>query len=385
MSLIHTESWMMFEPTTLPAADPGLQAYRTRLAVAMAAAGYTWYSVNSQNHGFVVRPDPLVPERRALVHTAAAAGQLTHGALRFKMPAVQGDIVIGGFSLYVPAAWAPNFTYPYVAHMLFTLSAANAPYVPIQDTTAPMPGEIFRIRFDGGISYASDKQNNKTVARGKQVYIEYRITPTEIRVWMDDVLILQKDVALPMDSFTIYSYAWNDYDTPTGLYGAKGEWAISNFYNVKEDGVAPGVRLGATTRVIGTKPAADDFTQFARPSAFASNAAVVAAPLNPESGASLKTDTVGAVDIYDGAADEATATAGLIHGLNVKVIAQNAEGSPHTMRPLVVSNGTAQGDEKTLPGVYGLVNSVSAIDPNTGAAWTPAAAAISKFGMKLET
>lgn len=383
MSVLFTESFMAFEKTSLADNNAAMSTLRTNTLRSLIAAGYAGNFTVVSNGGFVVRPDPVIPERQALVHSAAAFNNGT-SSFRFNL-AGSGDTVIGGFSLFVPLAWQPSPAYQYVMSVSFIVSAANAAYQGTQDTNAPVPGEMMRIRFDGGIAYGGEVQSSKKITPGKQMYFEYSLSPTELRVWCDDTLVLQKTVALTREVLTINVHEWGDYGASSGMYGAAGAWAFSNFYLLKVDAAVPFVRLGPSTRVIGVRPASDIVAQFARPSGYASNAAVAALAFNPDGTMFLKTDTVGAKDQYVPTADSETSTAALVHAVNVKVMAQNLEGAAHTMKATVESGGSEQSTTKVLPAAIGMVNHISTTNPATGQAWTPSDAATSNFGMSLET
>jgi hypothetical protein len=244
---------------------------------------------------------------------------------------------------------------------------------------------VFRVRWDLQIAYGGEVQSSKRVVPGKQCYIEYRITPTEIRIWMDDTLVLQKNASFSVETIGFGMMSWGGDSASSNVSGPGGQWSISNWYNLAENADTPNVRLGATTRVIGVKPASDSSAQFARPSAYASNAQVAALPFNPDAQDFLKTDTVGVKDIYNGVDDIATASAGLVHAVSVKVLAKNIDTVPHAIKPIVVSGGVESGVAVPMADTLKTISSISTIDPSTGIAWTPAAAATAKFGMKIES
>ena len=389
MSVISTESWMAFlahnGDDALSAPNTAMRAAITK---ALQTAAYEVYRDNT-NAAWIVRPHPVVPGRQALVFSAPA-GAIAQYGIRKRV----GDnvsAIIGGFSLFIPSSFIPDTTgrsssspYPFMVVLAGAIGSAMNKMVANGEVV--ITDEIFRVRYDLKIGYGSELQSSRAITPGKLAYLEYRVSPTEIRVWLDDILVLQKSVARNNQTIGISTVSW----TPsTGGYspmaGDTGRWAIADWYNLAEDAVTPNVRLGPATRVIGTRASSDSFAQFQRPPAFASNAAVVAQGLNVDTTNFLKTDTVGAQDVYNGVEDEATAGSALVHAVNLKVIAQNIEAAPHTMIPQLVSNGVAQGTPVALPGTLGLINTVSTVDPNTGAAWTPAAAAASKFGMKLNS
>lgn len=380
MSLISMESWMSFPRFV---GDNGnntaTNAARLAMAKSMPAAGYELQQANN-TASWLVRPHPVFPDRAAIVFSAATASNGVQSAFRKKIGNGAG-VVIGGFSLFVPS----DFVQPagnWSAIPALTIAASNdaGPMINVYGDGRLGINEIFRVRFDLGIGYGpAAVQSSAKITPGKISFIEYRLTNSEIRVWLNDTLVLQQSVSVDHSKIMFSAIDWQN------MNGTMGQWAISDWYNLKEDAVPPNVRLGPSTRVIGVRAESDNFAQFARPAGFASNAAVVAQGLNPDTASFLKTDTVGAQDVYNPAEDSTTATAALVHAMSVKMVAQNMESTAHTMTPMLVSNGVAQGAPVALPANVGLIASVSTTDPNTGAAWTPAAAAAAKFGMKLET
>lgn len=382
MSLINTESWMAFGAYN--GDDSANATVRAAFTKAYLAAGYEYYQQNL-TAGWIVRPHPVFPERQALVFSSATT-QNAQFVLRKRTGENTGPI-IGGFSLFVPSSFIPA-TAPAAAVYGFLAVIAGAPGSALNKMVSAgtlYADEIFRVRYDLQIGYGSEVQSSRKITPGKLAYLEYRITQSEIRVWLDDVLVLQKSVARNNATISIATTTWTANPGSSGMAGLEGRWAIADWYNLAEDATTPNVRLGPGTRVIGVRPNADSFAQFMRPPGYASNAAVAALPLDPDSPNFLKTDTVGAQDVYVGFDDPLTATAALVHAMSVKVIAQNVESAPHTMSPLIVSNGDAQGTPSTLPAALGPIATISTTDPNTGAAWTPGAAAASNFGMKLES
>ena len=382
MSILSMESWMAFASHN--GDDAANNAMRAALVKAFLTAGYEYHQ-DQATAGWIVRPHPVNAARRALVFSASAGGNFQY-VLRSRVSDNSG-VVIGGFSLFVPNNFVVNAAqfaaYPFL--VVFAAAPGSALNKMNTNGNTTLTDEVFRIRYDLQVGYGTEVQSSRKVTPGKMVYLEYRVSQTEVRVWLDDVLVLQKSIARNNSTIAFGTMSWLPGGSSSGMFGDTGRWAISDWYNLKEDEIAPNARLGPSTRVIGTLPAADNFAQFARPSGFASNAAVVAQPLNPDAAAFLKTDTVGAQDVYVGTPDSDTSTAAMVHAMSVKVIAQNVEATPHTMKPMIVSNGQAQGAAQAMPQTLGPLVSYSTIDPNTGAAWTPAAAAETMFGMKLET
>ena len=382
MSVIHTESWMAFGPHN--GDDSANTTLREAYRKAYIAAGYEYFQ-EVAGFGWVIRPHPVTPERQALVFSAATANNRQY-VVRKRVGNNTAPI-IGGFSLFVPSEFVPtglNVAEAAYGFLGVTTGATTSILNKMVAAGTLYADEVFRVRYDLQIAYGSEVQSARRITPGKMAYLEYRITQTEIRVWLDDVLVLQKSVARNNSTINIATVAWAP-GAGSGMSGIPGRWAIADWYNLVEDAVTPNVRLGPATRVIGVRAESDSFAQFMRPSGFASNAAVAALPLNPDSANYLKTDTIGVQDIYSGTEDSATATAAIVHAMSVKVIGQNIEAAVHTMSPLLVSNGVAQGAPIALPAAVGPVVSFSAVDPNTGVAWTGADAAVSQFGMKLES
>lgn len=365
--------------------NPTNNAARALAAKALVAAGYDVYN-QSANAGWIIRRHPVFPERSAIVFSAPAGASMQYHFR--KKVAAPGATIIGGFSLFVPSTYKPDTANawgggPYPT-MVIQATPDGSPLNVMVASPVLLQNELFRIRYDLLIAYGTEVQSTKYVPLGKMCYIEYRITPTEFRVWLDDVLVLQKTLTANPSNIAMGIMSWPSGNPSISAVAlADGRWAVADWYNLLEDATAPNVRLGPTTRVIGVLPAADEVAQFIRPPGYASNAAVAARPLNPDSDVLLKTDTIGATDIYTGAPDNETGSASLVHAVGVKVIAQNLEGSAHTLRATVNSGASESGTTKALPAALGSISHVTAIDPATGLAWTPGAAATARFGMKL--
>lgn len=382
MSIVNMESWMLFGAHN---GDDGQNtAIRAAYTKAYIAAGYEYFQQNL-TAGWIIRQHPLYPERQALVFSAGTPDSVQY---HIRKPLKgSGGITIGGFSIFIPGEFIRangNASSPYPVLGVFAGAPGSAMnkfnFQPTLQTD-----EIFRIRYDLQIARGQDVQSSRLVPIGKLAYIEYRITPTELRVWLDDSLVYQGSISVDQSTIGIGMISWQPAAGTSQITNAAGRWAISDWYNLKEDAEAPNVRLGPSTRVIGVRPVQDVVAQFARPSNFSRNAAVAAQALNPDTTMFLKTDTVGATDIYNGPEDSATATAALVHAMSTKVIAMNMESAAHSMVPLLVSGDVQQGTAVALTGALAPITNLSTIDPNTGEAWRPAAAAISKFGMKLQS
>jgi hypothetical protein len=256
----------------------------------------------------------------------------------------QGKPVIGGFSLYVPPEYVPNAYNTSQQPVLYFIATTVA------DTSTATPGAgnaAFMISSDLVVRPGSGAaaQSTKSLVPGRAAYVEYRIADNEVKVWIDDVLVLQSAVSMTPEciGFTITQ---NTATAPnTMLQGAAGRWAISNWYNLVEDAQAPNVRLGPTTRVIGVRPTADVDVDFSRPAGPTSNAAVAGQDLVDAPLYSLQSSTVGDQDIYSTSSDSSTASGALIHAVTTKVLASNLESAAHTIRPLIVSSGGVERED----------------------------------------
>lgn len=382
MSVTYMESWMALPRMAGDDADNATNNAARDLSMrALMAYGYEYYR-QAANGGWVIRQHPVFPERNALVFSAPGAQNAQYHVRR---PLGQaGQTIIGGFSLFIPGTFisdqGSSGSYPF---MTVSVAAASAPIANMTGNDSLAAGEMFRIGYNLRVQYGSESQSTRRITPGKLAYLEYQITPTEFRVWLDDVLVLQKNVTLTPETIDIATVSWIPSGGYSGMWLADGRWAIADVYTLVVDDVVPSTRLGPSTRVIGTVPESDVAVQFARPSGYASNAAVVAQPFDPNSSNFLKTDTPGAKDLYVGAADNETATASLVHAVGVKIVAQNMESAPHVMQPIVSAGGNDQGTSYTLNSNLVKYAHISHVDPSTGQAWTPSGATTARFGMKL--
>lgn len=383
MTIIDMESWMAYKRY---GNDDTNTAGKADILRALNATNFQTVQQNPVTTGWVVNQHPLYPERNALIFSAP--NQATSQYIVRKIVATgRSGTLIGGFSLYVPGTFVGDTDgsgAPYPFLMIFA-GAANSPILNMEADPSLRPNELFRIRYDLQIGVGTEVQSSRRVVAGKLAYLEYRITPSEVRVWLDDALVFQRNVSINFETIGFGTVSWAPSSGKSPMYGADGKWAIADWYNLMEDDVLPNKRGGPSTRIIGTLPKSDAVAQFVRPAGYLSNAAVAALPLDPLSSVFLKTDTVGATDVYVGNDDSATAAAAIIHAVGVKAFAQNVEAVPHTIKPLVVSGNVEQGTSIPLQGTMSIVKSFSTIDPATGVAWTPAAAAVSKFGVKIDS
>lgn len=384
MSLINTESFMQFLRYN---GDDGAGANAVRIALknALIAAGYSIYIPAAGTQGWVVRADPIYPDRNALV--ASSPSQYNEQSVIRVPLANTGATVIGGFSLFVPSTFVPTVPTPEYNMLSVVTNARAAGISPI---TSPnlATGEIFRISWDLSVRYGAEApQSSKRIKPGRMAFIEYRITPTEFRVWVDDTLVLQKTIVASVETIALGFVSWNPYAGSSSMFGLDGRWAISNWYNLIEDAQTPNVRLGPTTRVIGTLPGTDIDVHFKRPEGYASNAAVAALPIDPESNIVLTATAAGTQDIYTGTAGGDVGSSDLVHAISVKLLAKNVDSVDHAIRPLMLAGNVevtppAQ-DPILTPSQTINARHTSTVNPATGEAWTPAAAAAVRFGMRM--
>lgn len=353
MSLMHTESFMAFAQWT---GDDAFSTANTNMRNAFTAAfkraGYqaaiASQANNQESGAFIVRPDPVYPDRQALVFSSGNTTNTSRGSAYtqqagIKKPlATQGDVVIGGFSLYVPPEFVPNTYGVSTVGVLYVIGTLASD----QNFTPAAANCLFAISTDLAIStYAGVRQSTKTLVPGRIAYIEYRVSDADVKVWVDDVLVLQNVVSPPTDAIG-FTFFQNNVTAPaTFLQGAAGRWAISNWYHLVEDAQYPNVRLGPTTRIIGARPNNDIATNFVRPIDAPSNAAVAGQDLVDAPLWSLQSSNAGDRDIYSTNKDTATSSGALIHAVVTKVLASNLESNPHTLRPLIVSQGGVERED----------------------------------------
>lgn len=362
MSLLHTDSFMAYGRFAGDDVFNGTNG-TARLAHAanLRVGGYEVVVPNQTtellSQGFLVRTDPVVVERNSVMFSNPSVGsaQTYYAAMRRKIGGASAPI-IGGFSLFIPVEYIKSAGVD--ATILAGFHATPAVALPAvwavpAYVTLGIATEIFRIGRDLQIRWGADApQSSKVLKAGSVNYIEYRIDNGEVRVWIDDALVLQKTVQLLPEcvGMTLYAHA--------NMVGAAGRWAFGNMYNVIEDAIAPAVRLGPTTRVIGVRPDADIEADFARPGGFSTNASVVGQDLVDNPTNTLQGIAIGDQDIYSTAIDTATASGVMVHAVAVKVMAANLDSARHALRPMVIS-GVTEG-ESPRPAVLELLAPIGA-------------------------
>jgi hypothetical protein len=350
MTVLHTESFIAFDTVVNDDAfTTDNSNMRLAVAAALRRAGYQVIvgaqSAAASGTGFATRIDPTAPDRVNLAYssgvTVAAAGVIG-GAIR-KIIGPSADAIIGGFSLYIPAEFVKSTTA--LTTPILRMAASNVGDVDwqvYQVNTGTNAKEVFRISPDLAVRWALEApMSGKTLQPGRLNYVEYRISDGEVRVWLDDVLVLQKAIALNSESIALI-FENTVVTGGTIMAGLPGRWAIGNWYNLVEDARAPNVRLGPTTRVIGVRPDVDVSAQFTPAIPVGSNAAVVAQAIVDSPANSLQSTTVGDQDVYAVTTDSSTAGGAMVHAVAVKVLAANLESAPHALRPII---RTAEGVE----------------------------------------
>lgn len=363
MSILSTESFVAFG--SVNSNDDSYTTDNTALRNAHAAnlrrAGYQ-VVIGTQatalvSGGLVVRPDPVSPDRNALFFSSGGANpNVAQAAIRKPLPLAAADeAIIGGFSLFVPADYVKANGAVTNAGSIFRVIASGMSddtWSEVVTTVAATVArhesrEVFRVTQDllfrrGNVNAA---QSTRALVPGKVNFIEYRISAEEVRVWLDDVLVLQAPVSLNTETIGFSFDQTTVQSGASALTGAAGRWAIGNWYNLLEDTQAPNVRLGPTTRIAGVRAAADIEVDFLRPNGYASNASVIAQNLVENPPATLQSLAVGDQDVYAPQPDPTTANSAMIHAVVTKVLASNLEASPHTIRPLVIG---AEGNEADI-------------------------------------
>lgn len=355
MSLLHTESFIAFGRT---AGDDTFTApnvaERTAMAANLTRAGYDviigTQVTSGTSNGFAIRADPTVSERNTLAVSCAISGSAAIG-IRKQIPASTYPIVMG-FSIFVPSTFVLGTTASAIRVMATSKTAAFATAAAVASASAA--NEVFRLRADLLTTWSTNAPlSTKAIVPGRLAYMECRITDEEIKVWLDDVLVFQKNSQpLMADALAIC------FDPAGQQAGTAGRIAISNWYILSEDTVAPAVRLGPSTRVIGMRANADVSVQFTRPGDVGSNAAVAGQDLVDAPPRSLQSSVVGDTDIYSTASDTSTAAATLVHAVVTKSLTANLEGSAHSFKPFVKSAGVEGADPRARQ--FELVTAISA-------------------------
>jgi hypothetical protein len=352
MSTLHTESFIAYQPVNSSddTFTTGNTTARNAVAANLRRGGHAvtigTQAAATSAQGWAVRPDPVNPDRNALFFSSGGFSANTMAAaIRKTLPLVGAEAIVGGFSLYIPNEYVKatsSSTNPCLR--VIACSSADASWDVSSSGNTHTGREAFRITQDFQVRWGTDAaQSQKTVGTGRTYFIEYRISTNDVRVWIDDTLVMQKTgLGLNVECIAIAFEQWSATAPNVQLTGAAGRWSVGNWYNVVEDANAPNARLGPSTRVIGVRPNTDVDVHFTRPGGYASNAAVAALDLVDSPPASLQSSTVGDQDIYSSTTDTTTASGTLIHSVGVKVLASNLEANPHSIRAVLRASTGAE-------------------------------------------
>ena len=358
MSMNFTESFIAFGryngSDAFDAAPGGPNEARANMSLALQRAGYNTYlpanAAADSSGGFVVRTDPLYPERNTLVHSSAAGAAVNLGvsaAFRKELPITDNQIIIG-FSIFVPIDYVANTNVSTVP--VFRMNAGLKATAAWQAIGVAIGSalECFRVSNDLSIRWGTDAaQSSRKLRPGQLNYIEVRIDPTQVNVWIDDALVMIKQVSLiPQTVSFIFENNVNAGIGGTNMSGLPGRWAMGNMYWMLVDGQAPQQRLGPSTRVIGTRAGSDIDVRFVRPLTATSNWSVAAQDIVDSPSQQLQSTTVGDFDTYgvtDAASADAIRTMGMVHAVATKVLAANLEADVHKIKPYVKHGASGEG------------------------------------------
>ncbi len=347
--MIHTESFFAF------AKYNGDDAYaqsgndaRTNAALALTRAEYEVRTAantsDATSGGWVVRADPVDNTQNALVHSSGMSTPANAGvtaALRKTMPLHDKQLILG-FSLYIPSDFVPNVSSSTVpCFRMAATTKADTNWATIAITPLTAAKELFRVCNDLSLRWGTDAtMSSKKLRAGVMNYLEVRIAATEVSAWIDDVLVMQKQVGVIPETVA-WIFENNINSGGTNMSGLPGRWAISNLYVLANDGLGNTVRLGPTTKVYGSRPTADVDVDFVRPNGYTSNASVAAQDLTDAPAAQLSSVNIGNFDLYETTGAEAVRQVAMIHGVAVKTLATNLEADPHTVRSIATADNNA--------------------------------------------
>jgi hypothetical protein len=312
MSLLFTESFMAYPKFTGTGGTTADNTARAAYLANNSMFGMTWSQhTSNQTNGVIpaVAADPLNPDRN-VVYANAQAGVTGAGSgkLIVRLDQDGSRAVVGGFSLYITAA-------------AYGLQTPTATYIEVYLGSGST--RAFIITRDGRVTdHDSVAQSTKKLVADTLGFYEFRYYRNELRVWLDDVLVLQKTGVWWTDVLDIrLSYAAAANITTV--------YYVGNLYVLVEDDVMPNQRLGPTTRVIGRRPGTDAQAQWIRSSG-PSNASVAAQDPNANPTNQLQTDTVGVADFYNPVADATTQGASLVHAVMTRALVGNIDPIGHT-------------------------------------------------------
>lgn len=361
MSLVNTESFFAYGTyngnDAFDASTGGANQARTAYALNLARAGYPVYMPSNAtadtSGGWVVRADPVDPSQHAL-YPSSAAGNVNLGVMagfKKKLPITDKQIIVG-FSVFIPTEYIPNTSSSTVPVLRINATVdTDAAWQAVGITPLASAKEVFRVCNDLSIRWGTDAaQTSRKLNVGVVNYMEFRIDPGSVSVWIDDTFVMQKSVSLLAQSVAfMFENNINAFAGGTNMSGNPGRWALSNMYFMVNDGVAPTVRLGPTTRVVGSRPDTDIDVRFVRPIAAPSNASVAAQDLVDAPPQALQSVNVNDFDTYSSAqAGDTIRSMAMVHAVAIKVLASNLEPDPHKIKPYARYSNSGEGaDAKT--------------------------------------
>jgi hypothetical protein len=386
MSVQHTESFYAFgKYAGGDAFDTEGNTARQQTALNLARAEYevkTSANTDANNSGgFVVRANAVRPTQNALFHSngVVTPNNLGVSAALKKVIAVNSKDVIIGFNMFVPSDYVANVNSSTVPcfRMAATL-ASDANWQTAVISPLSSSKELFRVSNDLAVRWGTDStQSSKKLAAGALNYLEVKIEPGLVSVWIDDTFVMQKAITVVPEAICwIFENNLNAGAGGTSMSGAAGRWGMSDMYVLYDDGVAPTVRLGPTTQLIGSRPDEDISVDFVRPPGYTSNAQVAAQDITDNPPGLLSSTTVGDYDTYASAQnDAAIRAAAMVHAVVVKSLVTNLEPNLHTVRPYAAMGASQAADQKGRelvkinPIPSGRTIRAMAIRPSDGAIW----------------
>lgn len=396
MSVIFTESFTRYQRR---ASVAGAEVNDDLVAGGLSVASY--YSNTSappglpsvNGPGLAVAADPVYASRNCLTVDARTpvAGQGARVGFPFTTPRSH---YIFGFRVRVgrssPAGSALLFIGPESLSKASSTASTLVGASPSDPWMALLRIDLFTGAVETGVS-GSYVASSYTYTEDSDIFLEVEIDTDDnlVRVWADDLLIVDSAFGVG-----VLAAAKAVYDSGPGIMvGRYGSTtlpiaSIRDVYCLEVDAVAPFLRLGPTTQVIGEVPTDDADVDFTRPGGYASNAEVAALPVVPSPPDFLTADQVGQTDFYGVTGSEVAAAASQVYAIGVKTQVANFAAAAHTIGAVVRSGVVPVTGTEPLGAVSpgtGYVNRSAyfAENPDTLAAWTPQEAADAEFGLTV--
>lgn len=357
MTAIYTESFVAFgqyngSDEFSPAVTSARLAHAANLRRAEFEVVLAANTSDATSGGLFVRDDPVAPGRSSLVHSAGSVAPGNNGvtaAFRRALPITDDPILIG-FSVFIPADFVKSNAPSTVPCLRLAASTkADAAWSVLSLTPIYAAKECFRISQDLQVRWGTDAaQSSVTLAAGALNYVELEIGPNDVRVWVNDVFVLQKIVSLvPQSVGWIFENNINA-GAGTQMTGNAGRWAIGNMYWLTKDATFPNVRLGPSTRCIGSRPEVDADVRFSRPALAPTNASVAGQDLVENPPQVLQAQAIGDFDLYSSTQGDEVADMSLVHVVASKVLASNLEPETHYIRGVTGDSSAADPKGRAL-------------------------------------